>query len=475
MTEDVILTGRLPEKRLLEEALQSGESEMVAVYGRRRVGKTFLIRRVYEKHICFSFTGTQHAGTAEQLANFAGKLQEYSGKKQPVFSNWREALQALAKYLGGIRSSKKKVLFFDELPWIAGRKSGFLPALDYFWNSWCTLRGDIVLVICGSAASWMIRKIINHKGGLHNRVTRRIRLMPFTLAETEAYLQSRNIKPGRRHLMELYMVMGGIPHYLREVKRGRSAFQNIDDICFSKDGLLHSEFSNLYTALFDFPGNHLQVIRALAKKRSGLTRNDIMKAGRLSSGGTLSRTLNELIESGFISESIPPGKKLKDTLYRLTDEYTLFYLKFIEPGTLTATNWRSISAPASFAAWQGYAFENLCHKHIDGILKALGIHGMATRSYEWQRRSKNGGAQVDMVIERSDNCVHICEIKYGYEPFVITRSYAAVLQQKMDLYRRHEGGRRTLFLTMITAAGLHENMYSNGMTDNRLDADALFL
>jgi len=307
--------GREKEQALLKDAISSGESEMIAVIGR----------------IDIEFTGVQNATRKEQLASFHFLLQRYAGTTLalPIPKNWLSAFHHLITVLEAKKTHKKQILFFDELPWLATKKSGFLKALGFFWNNWAS-KNNIIVVICGSAASWMIQKVVKDKGGLHNRITRRINLKPFTLGETEAFLKSKNLKLNRYHTLLLFMIMGGIPHYLKEVRTGKSAIQNIDAICFSENGLLFDEFTNLYPALFEHSDNHIAIIRALATKWKGLTRTEIIKLTKLADGGGLTKVLNELKHSGFIADYYPFGKKYKDKLYRLTDEYSLFYINFIE-------------------------------------------------------------------------------------------------------------------------------------------------
>ena len=325
-----ILIGRKKEEKTLLKALTSNEPEMVAVIGRRRVGKTFLVRSVYKDMIDLEFTGVQNASRREQLDSFHFLLKRYAPSTTNLNSpkNWLEAFHQLITVLERTVNAKKKlILFFDELPWLATKKSGFLKAMGFFWNNWAS-KNNIIVVICGSAASWMIQKVVKDRGGLHNRITKRINLKPFNLAETDAFFQHRKIKLNHYHTILIYMVMGGIPHYLKEVEAGKSAIQNIDDICFSDDGLLADEFSNLYSALFEHPENHMTIVSALANKWKGLTRAEIIQLTKLPNGGGTTKVLNELLHSGFISSYDPFGKKHKDMLYRLTDEYSLFLSPF---------------------------------------------------------------------------------------------------------------------------------------------------
>ena len=476
--EKKLLIGRKEESDILYECLYSGNSELIAVYGRRRIGKTYLVRTLYSDRICFEITGVHNASLKTQLANFSEALSIAMKLKKIAESpsNWLQAFQSLKKYIERIKKTKnKKVIFFDELPWLDSRRSGFLGAFEHFWNSWASKRTDIIVVICGSAASWMISKIVNNKGGLHNRITKKIRLLPFTLHEMELYLQSRRVQLDKYQLLQLYMAMGGIPHYLKEIKPGQSAVQNIERICFTKDGLLNTEFRNLYSALYEHSEKHIAIIKALASKRTGLTRNEIIGISGLTTGGTITTVLEELNESGFISSYDPLIKKTKDTLYRLTDEYSLFYIKFIEGTKNTVKNaWVQRSGSASYKSWSGYAFESVCIKHALQVKKALGIEGVYTEETSWRYSDKKNGAQIDLVIDRRDRCINICEIKFSENIFEINKSYAAELTNKLNVFRSATRTNKTLFLTMITTFGVKENIYKTSMVSNSVQIEKLF-
>lgn len=471
------LIGRKEESAALLECLGSAASELIALYGRRRVGKTYLIRTVYKDSMCFEITGIYNAPLKTQLANFRQALEASVGKKLPLATpgNWLDAFQQLKNYLEQIDGKTKRAIFFDELPWLDGKRSGFLNAFEHFWNSWASKRQDVLVVICGSAASWMIKKVVNSKGGLHNRITKKIRLLPFTLNETELYLQSNQVQLDRYQLLQLYMVMGGIPHYLKEIKKGQSATQNIDRVCFTKDGLLFNEFHNLYPALYENPERHIKVIKTLATKRSGLTRNEIINGTGLSSGGTITTVLDELAESGFITTYVPLDKKSKDALYRLTDEYSLFYLKFIEGTRSTGKDsWIQKAGTASWKSWSGYAFENICLKHVKQIKRALGIQGVYSEESSWKYNDKSNGAQIDLLIDRRDHCINICEMKFSENTFEINKSYAGELDNKVKTFRSVTATRKTLFLTLITTFGVKENMYKTSMVTNTIEMEELF-
>ncbi len=475
------LTGRYEERKLLQEALQSAEPELIAVYGRRRVGKTYLIRTVYAEQLLFDFTGVHEAGLKDQLLNFRNALQTAMENEIPlaVPQNWIEAFAFLQKYLEPKIKKQKGVVFIDEFPWIHTPKSGFLQAFGHFWNTCAGRQSNIIVVICGSAASWMIRNIVNNKGGLHNRITKRIRLLPFNLHETEAYLKSRKVILDRYQLLQLYMAMGGIPHYLKEVKPGESAAQTIDRLFFSKDGFLKNEFRNLYASLFTDAHHHMSIIKALAKKGSGLTRNEIIDACKLSSGGTTTLILEELQESGFIAGYVPFGKTSKEGIYKLSDEYSLFYLKFIEGSKATgAGTWlRQVNA-TSYKSWSGFAFEAVCQKHIDQIKKALGIAGVMVEESGWRYQPEKGsgekGAQIDLLLDRQDRCINICEIKFSDAEFVITKGYHQELKNKIQAFQQQTKTKKTIFLTMITTYGVKQNIHSTGLLQTGINMNNLF-
>ena len=470
--------GRGEERKILMDALGSQEAEMVAVIGRRRVGKTYLIESVYQKEIVFQITGLQNATKSEQLDNFTIRLNELSTSKLPIEKpkSWLRAFAMLATYLEDQIGTTKKVVFLDELPWLSTHKSGFLTGLSYFWNSWA-VKKNIVLVVCGSAASWMIQKVINNRGGLYNRVTKRIFLSPFNLAETEAYFQAKGFDFTRYQITQLYLALGGVPHHLKEVQNGKTAVQNINQICFSKNGLLRTEFSRLYPALFAKADNHIAVIRALAAKQKGLTRNEIIQTANLPNGNSTTRTLEELEYSGFISVYRPFKKKKKNQLYRLTDEYSLFYLKFIEGKPYEGADvWNHLSQTQTYKVWSGYAFESLCLKHIPQLKKALDIAGIYSLSSSFYHKGTpdNSGTQIDLLIDRNDDAINLFEIKFYADPFIVTKAYANTLRKKRSIFKAVTKTTKQIFFVLIAAQGLLANAHSRSIFANILTLDDLF-
>jgi uncharacterized protein len=472
------LIGRFKEKEALLKALHSTQPEMVAVIGRRRVGKTFLIHSVYADNMDFQISGIPDATLKEQLKNFTFLLKKTFGtlvaNEKPT--SWLDAFQQLILCLETKTGDEKQVVFFDELPWLATRRSDFLKGLSFFWNSWASQR-NIVVVICGSSASWMIQKVVEHKGGLHNRLTKRIHLLPFNLFETEAFLNSRNINFNRYQIVELYMAIGGIPHYLNEVEGGLSAAQNIEQICFLPTGLLNNEFSRLYPALFENADNHIAIIKALAEKWQGLPRNEIITLSKLTDGGNITRCLDELIISGFVSTYFPFGKKKKEMLYRLTDEYSLFYIQFIESKVGKGNNmWLELSQTTDYKSWSGYAFESLCLKHVPQIKKALGISGIyaETSSFYQKGTATTAGIQIDLLIDRKDNVINIFELKFYASMMTLTKSYSEDLREKVATFKEITQTRKQVFLNLLTTFGLKQNEHSLGLIDKAMTMDILF-
>ncbi|MFT7072616.1 MAG: hypothetical protein ACJA1Z_001533 [Patiriisocius sp.] len=386
--------------------------------------------------------------------------------------SWLEAFEQLENYTFNHPSKTKKVLFIDEFPWMATPRSKFLMAFENFWNTFATKQKKLVVVICGSAASYMIQKIINNKGGLHNRISQHIRLAPFNLNETKRFLSSKQIKYVAFDILKLYMAIGGIPYYLDKVQRGKSVAQNIDTLCFEKDGFLKDEFYRLFVSLFDNSERHIRIVKTLAKKRKGITCKELIAASGISNGGDLSLKLEELIESGFVSIHIFRDHKKQNALYRLSDEYSLFYLKFIENNkNHGAGTWLKFSTSRSYSSWSGFSFESLCLKHIGQLKNGLGIAAVHTTSSSWF----NAKAQIDVLIERADNTINICEMKFSETPYTITKSYHKELLNKKQQFLMETKTRKNIQITMVTTYGVKENSYSLAMVDSTIKIEALFI
>jgi len=465
--------GRNNEKSILTNALKSSRAELIVIYGRRRIGKTYLIREIYKHHILFEFSGLHKVSYKDQLKNFNLTLRSYN-KKSKDSSDWIEAFYQLQIYFDKLKGKTKKVLFIDEFPWLDTRKSNFLAAFDRFWNSYASKRKDIVVVVCGSAASYIIKNIVKNKGGLHNRLTQTIQLEPFSLLETELFLKHNKVKLTRYDILQIYMAMGGVPYYLEKIIPGESVAQALDRLCFKKNGFLQNEFQNVFASLFDQYDNHESIIRSLSKTRKGLTRNGLLKSSKLNSGGTLTKTLEELEDSGFIDRYIP-YQGTKDALYRLTDEYSMFYLKFIE-NTKPSTKpiWMKTQGQHSYKIWSGFSFESVCLKHVDQIKEGLKISGINSTHGSWIEKNTKGGAQIDLLIDRDDNVINVCEMKFYNSKFTLDKKYAAEINRKSNAFQLNTSTKKSLFITFITTYGLHSNQYSQQYVQNELSMEHLF-
>ena len=467
-----ILIGRNSEIKILEEALRNDKSELITIYGRRRIGKTYLIREFYSKQLVFELSGLFGGNMNDQLENFKKEFQKRQDLVEvPTLKSWFEAFNLLEKYINTLKGQKKKVIFIDEFPWIATAKSKFLMAFENFWNNYCTKRNDLILVICGSAASYMVQKIIKNKGGLHNRISRKIRLLPFNLQETDLFLKSRGLKYTQYDTIQLYMAVGGIPHYLEKLQKGLSVAQNIDALCFNKDGVLNDEFNQLYTSLFDDSERHMTLIKALADCNKGITRNELIEKSGIQSSGDFSLKLDELIESGFVSEYPFYENKKQYSLFRLSDEYSKFYLKFIQSNKNAGEGtWQRLSTKQTYVSWSGFAFETLCLKHIQQLKRALRIDAIYSKNSSWF----NSNAQIDLLIDRDDNVMNLCEIKFHNAPFTIDKKYYLNLKNKAAQLQSQTKTRKNIFITMITTFGIIQNEYSNEIVQNELNMSCLF-
>jgi len=477
-----MIIGRSREQKLLNKALLSKESEFIVVYGRRRVGKTYLIREFFAKKKCLFLhaTGTRKDSMHIQLTRFMDALSTTFFNNAPLkTTSWSEAFAVLHQQLINL-PNKKIVIFLDELPWLATPRSGLLQQIDYYWNHhWSKLK-NIILIICGSSASWLLNNIIYDKGGLHNRVTIEMRMLPFNLNETKAFLKYKKIHLNNKHVLSLYMALGGIPYYLNYVEPGLSAEQNIQAILFDTHAPLKNEFSKLYQSLFDNSDAYMELVTLLSTNKSGLTRADLEQKATLSTnGGRLTERLRNLCESGFIEEQVAWGKKIGE-YYKLIDEFTLFHLHWMlkhKRQRYTRDHWLTQSNSQSYKSWAGYAFESVCMKHIDQIIIGLGIQSaIAIDSWRFTpRTSIEDGAQIDLLIDRNDNAITICEIKYTAEPFSIDKQSAKNLQQKLAIFKAKTKTEKQLFLAIISASGIKQTMYSEELVSAVTTLDHLFM
>jgi AAA+ ATPase superfamily predicted ATPase len=454
-----MLIGRRKEKEELLDLFHSGRAEFVAIYGRRRVGKTFLVNSLFSEHYVFKVTAVLDVNTQRQLKNFADALSEHVKGEKPVLADWFSAFEQLRALLE--RSGRKrKIVFFDEMPWFDTKGSQFIPALEHFWNGWASAQNDIMMIVCGSAASWIVKKLFRNRGGLHNRITRRIFLHPFSLAECRQYAVHEGFPVDEASLLETYMTFGGIPYYLSLLNKKLSLAQNVNRLCFSPGGELRDEFDNLYASLFKNAARHVLVVEALGKVKSGLTRDEIKKITKLPEGGTLTDTLEELELSGFIYKYSPFARKKKGMLYQLVDHFTLFHLAFIKGSSSNDPDyWIKMRETQVFRTWRGYAFEQVCLSHAGQIIKALGIAGVITHVESWRSERSDPGAQIDLLINRNDQVISLCEMKFSETEFIITKKHAQELCHKRNVFIDETGTGKAVHIALVTPIGVRRNEY----------------
>ncbi|MGN1239807.1 MAG: ATP-binding protein [Paludibacteraceae bacterium] len=477
------IIGRRDEQRQLMDLYKSGKPEFLAVYGRRRVGKTFLIRETLRDKITFTHTGLsiyedeKPVTTEDQLAHFYHSLQVHGSDADHCPKDWMEAIYMLEALLEKLDDGERQVVFIDELPWLDTDGARIIMAIDAFWNGWAAGRENIMLIVCGSAASWMLKNVVKEKGGLFNRLTDDMKISPFNLHETEEFLQSKGVELSRYDLVQAYMAVGGIPYYLNFFRKGMSLAQNIDALFFDSKAKLRLEFSKLFISLFRYPENYVRVIRFLFTKHCGYTREEIAKHLHMETGGTFSAILEALVESDFICCYRPYDAAPYEKLYRLVDPFCLMWLYWKEKEGVTDTKfWQRNVNSSVLHRWGGVAFEEVCMMHLPQMKQALHIAAVQTEQspYTLRGTTDHDGTQCDLIISRADRVVNLCEMKYSQEEFAIDKAYDKVLRNRMARVREKLKQTQTLQLTFVTTFGVKPNMYS-GIVQSEIVLDDLFL
>ena len=477
MIQEII--GRKEEQQVLQDCLDSNKPEFVAVYGRRRIGKTFLVKQFFNENFDFYITGAYQASRKDQLFNFKMTLEGYSGKKRKTPQTWLEAFFQLKDYLSSL-GDRRKVVFVDELPWFDTPRSNFISAIELFWNQWASDQ-NLLLVVCGSATSWMVNKLLGDKGGLHNRVTRSIYLSPFTLGETESFLSHNHIAFNRHQIVECYMMLGGTPYYLNMLQPKLSLAQNINKLFFEENAELKREFDFLFRSLFKDCKNYRKIVEQLSKRAKGMTRQELIEDCKITENGNLTTVLDDLCNCDFIRRYTSYNKKQRDVIYQLTDLFSLFYLKYVKDANgMDETFWTDTIDSPSHRAWCGYAFEQVCLHHVRQIKRALGIEGVQCNVCSWSVPSKvdeegrkQEGGQIDLIIDRRDQTINLCEMKFSLQPFEITSSYMQHLIARRELFRQATGTNKALHLTMVTTYGIVKNA-QYGMIQSEVTMNDLF-
>jgi len=470
------MIGRVKELNQLKGLLESDLSEFAVVYGRRRIGKTFLINEAFGYSFAFHHAGLKTGTMREQLAQFRLSLMSQGYRECPALKDWLTAFYELENFLSRSKATRK-VVFIDEMPWLDTPRSSFLSALESFWNNWASFRKDVVLIACGSATSWIVKNIIRNKDGLYGRVRLRIKLFPFTLAECEAYANGeRHLGYGRRDIAECYMALGGVAYYWSILEKGKSPAQNIDTLFFSRQDGLRVEYDELYRSLFRHPDRHMAIVEALGGRRDGLTRDELMAALGTDSGGDVTRCLDDLESCGFIRLYHTSATGKNGGNYQLIDPFTLFYRRFVQDNASRSGDyWQSELSEGAKNEWRGFAFERLCLEHVPQLKTALGIAGVHADVYSLRvgGNAKRRGAQIDLLLDRRDGIVNLCEMKYASGEYVINAEEGAKLRNRIEAFREKVGKRRSIHLTLITSEGLaHKCEW--GMVQSTLTLDDLF-
>ena len=480
-----MIVGRKRELKYLEKAFNARKSQFITVYGRRRVGKTYLITEFFLQKDCIFLhvTGLQEGDMKEQLDVFRKALFiAFPSLVQLFFPlrSWSEAFEVLTREIE--KSDKKVVIFLDELPWLATQRSGLLKMIDLYWNNrWAKMK-NVIFVACGSSASWILEKIIYNKGGLYNRTTRELEIKPFNLAESKEFLsECCGISYTDTQVLSLYMAVGGIPFYLEYAEAGLSAAENIQNMFFEEGASLAYEFHKLVESIFDDASSYIELIRIIAGKREGLSRAEIVKENDElgEDGGGLTDKLNDLVEAGFTHKYLPLGRIKRGEYYRLTDEFCLFYLYWVEKRKPTATTenyWVKKQQTPEYRAWSGYTFETICLRHARQIVRALNIQAAAEiSSWRYIPTSKSErGAQIDLVIDRDDDAITLCEIKYTDKPFILNKSFKEAIWRKVEVFRQQTKTRKLIFVALVASNGVRNSVYLKNLVHNIVTLEDLF-
>ena len=466
------IIGRQIEFDKLSKYMESGKGEFVAVYGRRRVGKTFLIRKYFKEKFDFFVTGIIDGSRAEQMAVFNDALTKY-GHTGPKAKTWMEAFGYLAALLQSKKNKGKRlVVFIDELPCFDTPNARFVHALGHFWNSQGSWINNIFFIVCGSATSWMIKNVIDNHGGLHNRITHEIHLRPFDLHDTEEYLINAGMHWNRLSVMQIYMALGGIPYYLGMLDKTLSVAENIDMLFFSDEAELRKEYSRLFKSLFKEPDNYILLINVLSDCKKGMTRKEIAALPQFSDNGHLSEMLDNLVNCDFL-RLYNNGAKQNGGIYQLVDFYTMFYNKFCRRRTSDDHFWRNHIGTATLNSWYGLAYERVCMYHFRNIIRALRLDAIHTEFYSWRSKQSEPGAQIDMVIDRSDNIVVLCEVKYSQADYILKKSEYEKILNRISTFSEENKTRKAIQPVFITTYRLKSNEYSD-IFQRTLTLDDLF-
>lgn len=469
------IIGRKKEQKLLQEYYESGRAEFIALYGRRRVGKTFLIRRFFNNSFTFDMTGVLEGGKHEQMSAFhaAMKSYGYTGNKCTTWLDMFFALRELLEHK--LVKGQRMVIFIDELPCLDTPKAGFIKSLGHFWNSWANWQPEIMLIVCGSATSWMVHNVIDNHGGLHDRVTHEMALKPFTLFEAEEYFHAGGYSWPRLSVLQAYMAVGGVPYYMSLFHPTESPAMAINRLFFSENAEMAREYRRLFSSLFRNAQPYLEIIACLAKKKEGLTREELSQMVGTDNNGRLGNMLTDLIYCDFVRKYYVRDKRVKvnSAIYQLIDFYTIFYNTFLSKVPHDEQYWiRNLETP-KINVWNGLAYERVCQIHLPQIKRALGIANVRTEHYAWRSKQTVERTQIDMIIDRADNTINLCEVKFSKDTYQLEKGEYLRIRHRMEAFQQETGTRSAIIPTLITTFGVAKGLYSDQIVV-QLTLDDLF-
>lgn len=470
------IIGRIEEQKLLLSLKDSPKAEFVALYGRRRVGKTFLINQLFGSNFAFKMTGVLDGSLKDQLAAFSDSMDDFGYDMEEKPKDWMDAFKLLKKALKPrVESGAPCIIFLDELPAMDANRSGIAKVVGYFWNSWASLFSNITLIVCGSATSWMITNIVDSKGGLHDRITQEIHVRPFCLKESEEYFNENGFQWNRDIVLQAYMAFGGIPYYLSLLSPRESFAQNIDRLFFGPDEKMRREFKRLFATLYNRPEGYIEIVKKLCENKHGATRQELAESLKVSNNAFLGKKLDDLVHCDLLRKIPVREKKIKknDFVFQLADFFCIFWLTFIQKAELENNYWQHHINTPEINTWMGLSFERICMSHIQQIKKALRIDGISTINYAWRSKSSTPGAQIDLVIERADKIINLCEIKYSQTPYSIDKDEYQKLLNRRETFSKETGLRHSPWITMIVSEGLSQGLYSD-IAQGIITKDELF-
>ena len=458
------IIGRDLEIRRLNAIADSPRAEFLALFGRRRVGKTFLVNQVFNDRFAFKMTGVIEGSLKDQFTAFSDAMEEFGYGLSETPQDWMSAFIMLKNELKEVtKKNERCIIFIDELPALDAENSNVASAIGYFWNNWASLQDNVVLIICGSATSWMITNVIDSKGGLHDRLTEEMPIHPFTLREVEEYYNAHQFAWNRQMVLQSYMVFGGIPYYLSLLDKNESLAQNIDRLFFGRDTKMRREFRRLFNTLYKSPNRYIEIIKALSKSRKGMTREQLAKELKCDNNGHLGNKLEDLVQCDLVRKNIVREKEIKskDAIYQLCDFYSLFYLTFVDKAEVETEYWTHHINTPEVNTWMGLAYERICMAHLPQIKRALRIDGISTLCYSWRSKTSKPAAQIDIIIERADRIVNVCEVKYSQDKYELDKEEYEKINRRRMAFINETGLRHASWLTMITTEGLSKGMYSD--------------